>query len=338
LAILEECEMAASALYQALIRNPMHNIDLIRQDPHAMAKSPAALGLLPETMTRFGQRRPVVQQFRIDAAMWYGALHTGPFDDIIRKIFHLFYYAGVIYRAEAGWNDWAYNRYGNVASLLSHGQRVLVQLPIIPRGGGQLWPWLNAVNPILPRRFATHGLTVVSQPEHLIMGHLKYLNEEKGYFQAIKGYAMGSQYAFDPALGGFGNRNPFSATNDDVKHTYTPIAGGGSDGHVFIHYHPPGQDTRGGLLIGCENTSSGHHGGNPHTKASHSATGVAQKTAACGGQKWSELRVGPVIEYNGFICDLTDRGANLDWVLHRPLFNEDYLDAPTMPVGPIFGR
>jgi len=332
--------MAASQLYQMLIVNSTWNTKVIRSRgatamyaAAASGDTPQQLGLRPETRLLGTEGRQFSQQFQLDAAMWYGAISTGPYSDVIRKLFHMFYYAGVIYASgDNGWSDWTNNYFGNVAALLSHGQRVLVQIPATQHGGGELWDWLNSVNKIPTRSAATHGISVLSTPTDLIRGHRKYLDEKGGTFsgkwQSLKGWALGRHFAFNPALGGDGNRNPFSASNDDNKQLFPPIRANGLNGHVYVHYLPPGNSAVGGLLVGCENAEHGK-GKNPHTKAGH-GLGGSQKVSASGGKKWSELKCGPRKEYNGLICDLTDRGANLDWLFDKPLFDADRLDNRTL--------
>lgn len=324
--------MPASQLYQTFIVNSTYNVNAIR--PYraaAQALTPQDFRLRPETVVR--PQRDFTQQLQIDAAMWYGAINTGPFSDVITKLFHLFYYGGVIYRFQNSWLDWHDCPFGNVASLLSHGQRVMVQIPTLARGGGALWPWLNAVDQIPVRGYATHGLSLKGTPSDLANGHRQYLTEEHGAWQSLKGHAQGRHFGFNPALGGVGNRNPFSRANDDQNMTYVPIAGDGLNGHVYVNYLPPTNTQVGGLLVGCENAEHGR-GTNPHTAAGH-GLGERMKISACGGKKWSELRCGPQAEYSGLICDLTDFGPTLDWLLNRNLFNPDRLDAKTVPLARI---
>ena len=273
------------------------------------------------------------QQFQLDGAMWYGAIKFGPFEFVLLRLFHIFYYAGVIYWEGHHWADWFDNPDGaNVASLLSHGQRVLVQIPTSQKGGDVLWTGLNTGAPIPSRGHATHGLIRESPPfKDLILGHKKYVKEEKTRLHAKSGSGMGDHYGFNVALGGKDRRNPFSAANDDKKHTYKPIAADGKNGHVYINYMPPSENAVGGMLVGCENAEFGR-GGNPHTKAGHSIFGFGQDISACGGKKWKDWKCGPRKERDGFICDLTDRGENLDWLFSKPFFKADWLDQPTQQV------
>lgn len=333
--------MAASQHYESLIVNPTRNCDKIRQvgRDHAMGQSVQQLGLKPETRLLPTDQRQFTQQFDLDAAMWYGAIMTGPNSMVTLRLFHLFYYAGVICKSGPGgadWSDWADNDFGNLASLLSHGGRVLVQIPTSQKGGDALWNWLQLENAILRRGYATHGLAH-TEPYPLIRGHQGYLAEKGGGFtgkwQSIKGHAQGRHFAFNVALGGEDNRNPFSASNDDTKATYKPIKGDGLNGHVYINYMPPSNTQVGGLLVGCENAEHGK-GSNPHTKAGH-GLGGAQKVSATGGEKWTKLKCGPRQEYGGLICDLTDRADDLAWVLSRPLLDPNLLDAKTGTVLPV---
>lgn len=331
--------MSARALYDALIINPTRNVDKIRQrgGPNALGLTPQQIGLLPETRLLPTNQRQFTQQFDLDAAMWYGAIATGPNSLVALRLFHVFYYAGVIYNSGRGtWGDWSDNPFGNLASLLSHGGRVLVQIPTTNKGGDALWRWLQLEDKVSQRGFATHGL-VHSSPSPLIRGHMAYLTEKgggmTGKWQSIKGHIQNRHFSFNVALGGEGNRNPFSASNDDTKARYTLIKGDGLNGHVYINYLPPTADAVGGMLVGCENAEHGK-GKNPHTNAGH-GLGGAQKVSATGGLKWTELKCGPQMEYGGLVCDLTDRGDDLGWLLNRSLLDPDRLDEKTATVLPV---
>ncbi|BBO88767.1 hypothetical protein [Desulfosarcina ovata] len=326
--------MHASQLYELMIINPTWNVRKLRQAKTAgtlnLHTTPQQLGLRPERRLRGTDARQFDQQFELDSAMWYGAIITGPHSITLIKLFHIFYHAGVIYKTSEGWNDWIDNPFGNVASLLSHGQRVMVQIPSIPAGGDRLWTWLQEEGSIQSRGYATHGLSHKRRPEALIKGHRRYLDEKHGVWQSLKGHVQGRHYAFNVALGGEGNRNPFSRSSDDKEFTYVPIKADGLNGHVYINYMPPTNNRPGGMLVGCENAQHGA-GTNPHTKQGH-GLGGSQKLSACGGHKWSKLKCGPMDTYNGLICDLIDRSGNLDWLLSDGLMNPDQLSYKTRPV------
>ena len=330
--------MPASQLYRQFVENPTRNIisrrDVsTRDNPFGRSR----LHVLPQRQLLTLDIRTTGQQFELDAAMWYGAIKTGPWKMLLTKIFHIFYHAGVMYTIKGGWKDWSTNKDGNVASLLSHGQRVLVQIPSVENGGAALWKWLNEPDQIPTRSAATHGQSRIT-PEVLMKGHHQYVKEKKGWMQAPSGFFLGRHFGVNVALGGRGNRNPFSATNNDEAFSYRPIQADGRDGHVYINYMAPEQGKVGGLLIGCENAEHGK-GGNPHTGATHSLTGESQKISACGGKKWSDMTVGPWTEYNGLICDLVNtRYENLDWLTGTGLFDPDRLDGPTNEVPDATGK
>lgn len=325
--------MSAQGFFNLLIRNPTQNIRDIIQNRAAMMSGAMPPPGRPEIRLNNVNIRQFSQQKQLDAAMWYGAIHTGPRRRTITKIFHMFYWAGVIYKTNNGWADWHDNLHVNTASLLSHGQRVMVQIPSTSNEGGRLWDWLFRP-PIPSRGYATHGMSHKKiGHERLIRGHRRYFTEDKGWTTSLYGHITGRHYAFNPALGGRGYRNPFSSANDDTRPFFLPIAADGLNGHVYVYYRPPGRNERGGMLIGCENAEHGR-GSNPHTGAGH-GLGGSQKVSACGGKKWKELKCGPSEEYKAMICDLTDRGG-LGWLLdHPPLFDPDHLDLPTRPVVPI---
>jgi hypothetical protein len=322
--------MSAQACYQSLIVRPTRNARLkqaLREGKPA--PQPEAEEPLPDV-----NARQFSQQLRLDAAMWYGAIETGPNRIPITKLFHLFYYAGVLYLRDGGWADWRDNNLANVASLLSHGQRVMVQLPRGDKGRG-VWTWLNQPNAIPSRDFATHGISPIQPAAAMGRGRFRYFDEKHSPWQSLKGHVQGYHYAFNPALGGARNRNPFSATNDDETGAFTPIAGDGRNGHVYVYYRPPTNDAPGGMLVGCENVAHSM-GSNPHTGAGHSETGARQKVSACGGKKWSELGTGPSTEYGSMVCDLVGLAEiNIDWLLSTELFNPACLDEKPVRVAQV---
>lgn len=332
--------MSAKLLYEQLIANTTWNTNNVRKEKMAAKRRNAdfntniLMRLRPQKTLKPLNARQFDQQFELDAAMWYGAIMAGskPFGKTILRLFTIFYRAGVIYKTTDGWEDWRLNSFGNLASLLSHGQRVLVQIPDLGHGGGTIWDWLNTDDEIPQRGWATHGLSHRNSPIDLILGHRLHLCEEHGWRQSWKGHHFDRHYAFNPALGGDGNRNPFSATNNDAEFTFKKIEADGQNGHVYIYYRAPGNAETGGLLVGCENAEKGK-GDNPHTKKGH-GWGSRQEVSACGGHKWSKLKCGPKDEYNGLICDLADRGNNLIWLTGAPLIDPDLLDGKTEPVMP----
>jgi hypothetical protein len=349
--------MPASQLYQLIIENPTFNVTKLKDNPIwgqiirspnealkqvARVITPAGIGLRPEQTLPAIEHRSDFQQFQLDAAMWYGAIATGPCTDLLLKLFHIFFYAGVMYcttRNCSSWEDWNSNGSGNVASVLSHGQRVLVQIPSIQKGGAALWTWLNEGTPIPQRGWATHGQSHIT-PRDLIRGHRQYIEEKgggflgiprvKGWAQAASGHVLHRHYGFNVALGGVGRRNPFSAANNDSTASFVPIQADGLNGHVYINYMPPSNDSVGGMLVGCENAEP-NRGKNPHTKAGH-GLGGAQEVSVCGGKKWSKMACGPRSEYGGLICDLTGGHEDLDWLINKPLFDKDWLDQRTQQV------
>jgi hypothetical protein len=322
--------MAASMLYNDWIVN----VTAVMKAKKARRLNPRLATLAGRPFQQNVDRRAITDQFDVDAAMWYGAIDTGPYSFLLRQLFHTLYQAGVLYRNGTQWLDWAANPLFNVAALLSHGQRVLIQIPDQNHGGDLFWTWLNRVEKIPPRGYATHGLSLVSNPKVLAEGHTQYVREEHGNWQSLKGHVQSRHYGFNIALGGLGNRNPFSPTNDDSKFEFEPVKADGRNGHVYINYLPPTKKEQGGMLVGCENAQHGA-GSNPHTGAGH-GLGTPQAISACGGKKWSALKneptKGPTEGYNGMICDLTDRGRDLTWLLKPSLFDPNYLDGSTLPV------
>ena len=281
--------------------------------------------------------RTVPSQRDLDAAMWYGAATTGAWRHLVVKIFSLFYHGGVMYNTAGNWFDFIATGHP-VASLLSHGGRIVVQTPVFgARMQDPIWEWLNQPTAIPHRGFATHGLNSNMRPRPLMRGHRAYWSEEHGFFQSGVGAVSRRHYAVNIALGGRGKVNPFSAATRKVgdvtkfRWEFDEIQDDGRNGHLYIYYHGPRPTHKhGGLLIGCENVEHGR-GQNPHTGAGHSASGAANAISACGGKKWSDWSgaPGPTEKYGGVFCDLSavgnSPGAVGGW-LNNLNFTADDLD------------
>ena len=215
--------MSARTCWDFLISYPTEDINDILRHKAAMIRGRNPPPRRPRMHLDNITLRQFSQQLLLDAAMWYGAIHTGPYGDTIQKIFHIFYYAGVMYRSKDKWDDFSNNKYVNTACLLSHGQRVMVQIPTTKDGGDRLWQWLNTPYQIPSRGYATHGMSHRrTGSKKLIKGHRLYFNEDVGWSTSFYGHMTGRHYGFNPALGGLNYRNPFSPTNYDENHDFLP--------------------------------------------------------------------------------------------------------------------
>jgi hypothetical protein len=257
-----------------------------------------------------------------DIALWYGAIHCpAPCQSnnlLLRRLFGVLYYGGIHFMTREGvWHDWGTDLMNTpVASALSHGARVLIQLPPIRKdsweakplhsaltsdkkekiakvtintfadttGDYSFWNWLNADHSAQERTVSTHGLTLADTPTLTTGNHRLFLEE-------IKTEGMGSMtcsntvnaqhYALNVPLGGY--QHVSAIGKGEI------VMGDGLDGHLYLLYLPPGQYYCGGLLVGCENAQFGK-GENRHTAGGHSDSGMPNAVSATGGLKWAALR------------------------------------------------
>jgi hypothetical protein len=307
------------------------------------------------------------RQFQLDAALWYGALHHPPSaaeGAFLKRLFGLLYYGGLLFKDDQGnWHDWNGTYSGRnptvpVAAALSHGGRVIIQIPPsnaaqnwqakqappgllmsnsrkealvrwkyysknkADRGDFDFWNWLNGNPPVAHQRvISTHGLKVGDQPRIPAGGHKLYLKESKGMSAGSSHSTRHRHYALNPSLGGYHLNSPLSGQQ---------VQGDGLDGHLYMLFFPPNEFRCGGLLVGCENAQFGK-GSNRHTGAGHGAGGAANETSATGGYKWADMArlttmqaPVPVGKVNDVLCDLTGNLAAVQ--AQAANFDEDDLD------------
>jgi Novel toxin 11 len=305
------------------------------------------------------------RQFDLDVALWYGAIaHPASPDEgaFLTRLFGVLYYGGILFKDnQDNWHDWnaaygARNPTVPVAAALSHGGRLLIQLPPsnaaanwnakpatgvlaspskqeafvrwkyfaknkTDRGDFSFWTWLNGNPPVAQNRvISTHGLALADQPTVTANGNKLYLKETKGSTAGTSHSKRHQHYALNPSLGGLGLNSPLSGN---------PVQGDGLDGHLYLLFFPPNEFRCGGLLVGCENAQFGM-GSNRHTGAGHGAGGAANETSATGGFKWADLgRTNmipplPVGKKGDMLVDLTGSLAGVQNA--AAAFNPDHLD------------
>lgn len=181
-----------------------------------------------------------------DVGMWYGALKSDS-TGTLGRIFQTLYYGGLFVYRDNGYVPWAGFRTA-IAVALSHGGRVIFQLPAQPKNANDVfWQWLTAGNSgIRSRGGGTHYLAVHDSVQaQLGQGRALYLSEEGGNKAAARSMAPdgGKHYGFNIALGGAGERNPWSGQ---------VIQADGSHGHLYLYYRAPTEIRMGGIMIGCE--------------------------------------------------------------------------------------
>ncbi|MFP4307137.1 MAG: hypothetical protein ACLFPR_03240 [Desulfococcaceae bacterium] len=181
------------------------------------------------------------EQYVADVAYWYGTLlkpGSSWKGDLLKRMWAMIWYGGLWMRSgESGvWKAWAHTNLP-IASCLSHGGRVLVQLTR-DEGSGQVWDWLWGGQRAQSRLAGTHGVAFGhygSMPD----GRPKYVKETKSG-------KPGTHFGVNFAGGGDGNINPISGKR---------ISENGRHGHLYICYVAPTREKRGALLFGAEDTA-----------------------------------------------------------------------------------
>lgn len=257
---------------------------------------------------------------REDVAMWYGAylcdssistIAGNKQQGVLKRVFGTLYYGMMFvyrYKAYKKWKDLG----APVATALSHGGRILIQLPKVSNEDGcrqdQFWKWLWP-DP-LPRKAATHSIS--ERPHDLILpeGRLLRIQEEKltllgAGVRMVEDKHSHTQHHFglNLALGGAGNKNPWSGQ---------PIFPDGRHGHLYIFYLPPTKEEYGGLLIGCEGSSppdralAGLPDQMDQTGHTHDRIGSSDEYSPTGTPKFKSgfLSCGPTKDTDGIVIDL----------------------------------
>lgn len=235
-----------------------------------------------EELARLRQRS-VPEQFQHDVDVWqhylnepatshhHTSTYTNECKNIIKRLFLLLENANVQFR-NTGATD--YQRIAaineqlpiekklNYAALLSHGGRIVIQIP--PMGDhyhdpDKLLNWLvggehhiadnkkahaQHHKPIYKRKSATHSLTRRhGQLKELLLSPLMPLHWGKLAIDMI------------------GQRH--FGMNIDLKNSQQHTFEDGAHGHLYIYWLPPTKEKLGGLMIGCEHSQPGkvsHYG------------------------------------------------------------------------------
>lgn len=183
-----------------------------------------------------------------------------------------------------------------VSSYLSHGARVMIEIP--PGSGDKLANWLTSGKAnesgisrkqtqqaaiddgkiVYNRPAATHGVSIEKAKDF----EEYTVKEKKGFSIGLKDFLSNkifgketNHFGVDLALNAALGEND-SQGNDVLKPD-------GDHGHIYIHYIPPTSDKPGSMLIGIE-------GGSP-TSAKHSKTGAAEVLSPIDGSKWDNLNI-----------------------------------------------
>ncbi len=282
------------------------------------------------------------QVMRQDVAMWYGALnsdHTG----LVRRVFSILYYGRMFVKRKSRYEPWK-KLGGPIATALSHGGRVLVQLPHTPAADkDKFWKWLWPQPQA--RKAATHALSQRKDP--ILLGGTRklYLEEGKGFIDGFARSATnrGQHFGMNVALGGEGKANPWTGNR---------ISADGQHGHLYILYYAPLPNEYGGLLIGCEGSAptdrmaKGIKHGMDQSGGVHNWQAKSSKYSPTGGLKFANkvttekhwygnkkkteywCSCGPTSDKEGIVVDLI--GANderdVDFVMQAERsFESDFL-------------
>ena len=233
------------------------------------------------------------EQMLIDVAMWYGAI-TSPgamgIFELMRRCFQTMYYGGmVVKKTDGAWATWRSIQWP-LALAISHGGRVMVQLPMshnMPNADADyFWDWLWGGANKRPRAAATHGINRHDDPNVALPGgRFLHMKEVGGKNASFKSSAGGEHFGVEIALGGAGNVNPYSGK---------AIAPNGASGHLYLFYLPPTTTKFGGILIGCEGSSPPDRKKAKHDDTyggGHSMLGGANIFSGTGGLKFGGAKL-----------------------------------------------
>jgi len=314
------------------------------------AASPANLPYTAENMT-----------YERDVAMWYGTLQrsalidgqgnivgtAGPglppaanqtrSHDFLKRIFALLLYASsnnkFLFKRQGNWYSWGQHQIP-IASALSHGGRVLIELTSNTNQVRALWQWLFQGVPGMRRRTGTHGVEPLTAPQGIV-GLQRHLKEIKtGMWDSNVGRVVFKlrraklnlvrELGTNIGLGGYNQYNFISGKRIKLD---------GTHGHLYIYRARPEPRRRGfmwsrqeGLpgciMIGCEGSApiDCYEGGpdtrRPGTKFTgwaYDQTGHAHKLGGSGrfsptgGLKWKEKEwhtTGPDVSCDGMYVKL----------------------------------
>jgi hypothetical protein len=237
---------------------------------------PPPLTVSPEEQQKL-REAPLEQQLHNDVVQWGAFIYDKEMasidssyperQDVMKRIFMLVQ-SSVLTRTKDSENEKLPSM--NIASLLSHGGRLIIQVPPLSEENPDSDTLIDALFPgksralFQNRTFATHALEIVNnavveidlKPE----GKINYPKVYE-YQQKKRNYGM------------------------DIGVSYKGAAAAkGQNGHVYLHWMPPTPNAPGGLMIGVETCAPGEK--NPYG-VSHDSDAVKGEFSPTGGTKFT---------------------------------------------------
>jgi len=278
--------------------------------PHA--KDPKDFQGWHATLNAYWEKEKInwVDQTKLDVLMWKGAIENPGNDKVakvLNKLFYLIKNYGVAINKDSGeepkWSDGSDEEIP-IASYLSHGGRIIIQLPvrtIYENKAKDLWLNLNE-DVILPRSTSTHSLKNHVGRNMINADGRKYrFNENRSPATGFRGYLKSffeeNNFGMNVALGGCDFYNPW--TNQKIGRE-------GSDGHLYMYYNEKNVGQCGGIMIGCENSDVDRVS---QTGILHDYRAISEDRSPCGTEKWDKIykrfKRGSPNKKDAFLIDLS---------------------------------
>ena len=162
-----------------------------------------------------------------------------------------------------------------VATYLTHGSRVIVDLPPDRDNPNKVFDWLTQGKDF-DRTAATHGVTRNAEGQ-------VYETKTKGVADMM-GYGLRGAASYIPFSGvqGGSYHKGFNVAMYRPEDAPGSVPADGKQGHVYMYYNPPTDKAPGELMFGIEEDAPG--------QANHSLTGGANPASATGGRRLEEVQ------------------------------------------------
>lgn len=269
--------------------------------------------------------------FSKDVDIWNKTIKSpSPQSNFLKRIFSILKWGPLYFRKKRsdGFELWPYP----LAVALSHGGRVLIQLPRgdqrqqmgTARGislADMVWKWL--IGDVKPKQrwAATHGIDeLLGKPETGGVGFSKWLMEAG----TLAGSGL-QHWGVNIALGGNRMTSPYA-------HLYQPPPGNravppmvslpdGRHGHVYLGYKRAVGKAHGGILIGVEGSEPGKWDILGHF---HGPSGTSSYISMAGGIKFKKMGLAEVPKQAD--CMFVDLASKEAWERFRAHRNDTNLE------------